>query len=522
MFSIKINSNYLPNGVKIKSGSVNLNQGESGQRAVLSFSLIDMNLGPGDPFIWNTLIGNKIELYEDSVLKFGGQLDEPETRKINNHPVYGEKIQCVDWHFLTDRAFINQSYPRMLISDAMKEMIDEFLAIDGLWYDSNSIKETSGQYISINCPYVQASQAFNEMADLINWQWRIGPDKKVYFNEYTAIVGTPIIEHVSNYIPSSLRIWDDRSEYRNKQVLKDVNALTDGTIPEKATPTPDQDKSWFVRFPLNQKPTIYITDNIDNPPAVDMVDPREIGIGGLDVGLTFYWNKNNQVIQQDTDADDIPAGKFVVLKYVGQYKIDIIEQDDAAILERQQVEGGSGLYVNIESGSEIEGISIAEEKADAMLERYARIATKISFSSYTIDLNVGQIIDITIPSLNVDTTKNEDGSPDTSNNQYYLVMGKKIQDVGRLLKKSYTLVDGAPVGGWIKFFSNLIKPGKDWTIRPDAKVDIPIEEEESWEWNGTVTMKTFDCLYPRDDPGGLYPSNLLYPGTLTSTTVLND
>lgn len=513
MYTIKINGSYLPNGVKIKSSSLNLNQGQSGERAVLSFEIIDMNLN-GSPFIWNTLCGQKVELYEDGTLIFGGQLDEPETRKINNHPVFGEKIQCVDWNYLMDRAYINQSYARQLISDTFKDMIDSFLASDGVWYDSNSIKETSGQYVSINCPYVQASQAFDEMASLINWQWKIGPDKKIYLNEYTSSVGTPIIEHVSNYIPNSLITWDDRSEYRNKQVLKDVNALTDGTIPEKASPTPDQDKSWTVRFPLNQKPELYLTENISDPPSDDLVDPSQVGIGGLDSGLTFYWNKNSNIIQQDADADSIEEGKFLVLKYVGQYQIDIIEQDNTAIAERQSVEGGSGLYINVESGNNIEDVTIAESKANAMLDRYARIATKISFSSYTINLEVGQIIDITIPSLNIDTTKNS--------NDYFLVMEKRIKDVGTLLNKSYVLVDGSPVGGWIKFFANLISPGKDWTIRPDAKVDIPVNSEEAYSWDGATTMVTYDCLYPEDDPGGLYPSNALYPGTTTSTTVLND
>lgn len=521
-FSLKINDNYLPDGVKVKSGSINLNQGQSGERAVLGFSLIDLNLGPGDPFIWNTLCGQKVELFDNGTLIFGGQLDEPETRKINNNPVYGEKIQCIDWHFLADRAYINAGYPRMLISDVFKSMIDNFLAVDGIWYDSGSIEETTAQYISINCPYVQASQAFDEMAGLINWQWKIGPDKKFYLNEYTSSIGAPLIEGVSNYHPNSLIIWDDRSEYRNKQILKDINALTDGTIPEKASPTPDQDKSWFVRFPINRKPEIYITQNIDNPLPEEMVDPREIGIGGLDTGLTFYWNKGSNIIQGDSEAEEIPEGYLLVLKYVGQYKIDVIEQDDAAILERQLIEGGSGLYTNIESGSEIEGIEIGESKAEAMLDRYAKIATKLTFSSDTINLEVGQIIDVTIPSFNIDTTKKEDGSPDTLNESYFLVIEKRVKDIGFLLRKTYTLIDGAPIGSWIKFFSNIIKPGKDWTIRPDAIIDISITGDEDWEWSGEVTVETFECLYPLDDPGGLYPDITLFPGTLTDTQVLND
>ena len=514
-FSIKINNQYLPCGVKIKANSLQITYPQSGQRAVLSFSLVDENK-TGVPFVWSTYIGKKVELYENGVLKYGGQLDEPSTRKINNHPILGQILQCVDWHFIADKTYINQSYPRQLISDTVKEMIDDFLADDGIWYDSNSIQTTSGQYISINCPYVFSSDAFNEMADLINWQWRIGPDKKFYFQEYTASLGGNLIENQSNYIPSSLLITKDRSEYRNKQILKDVNALTD-ILTEKATPTPDNDRSFVVRFALNQVPEIYISSNTTNPSKDDMVDPREIGIGGLETGLDWYWNKGSNIIQQDLEAEEIPSGKFLVVKYVGQYTIDIVETDDAAIIERQSIEGGSGVYSYIESGSEIEGIDIAETKAQAMLEKYSRIARRLEFSSYTMDFDVGQIIDVQIPSLNIDTI-----TGDPTNDEYFLIIEKRVSTYGKLMLKSYTLIDGAPVGGWIRFFANLIKPGKDYEIRPNAKVDIPINTEEDWNWGGVVTITTYTPLYPLDDPGGLHPSNLLFPGTLTSTAVEND
>jgi hypothetical protein len=360
------------------------------------------------------------------------------------------------------------------------------------------------------------------MANLINWQWKVGPDKKFYLNEYTTYEGEPLIEHVSNYIPKSLYILDDRNEYRNKQVLKNVNALTSSDIPEKATPNPDSDKSYIVRFPLNQKPEIYETSNVDNPQPDEMVDPRRVGIGGIDSDKYYYWNKGSNIIQEDNDYTGRDVDKFVVLKYVGQYKIDIIDQDDTAIQDRKDIEGGSGLYINVEDGSEIEGINIAEEKISAMLQRYARIAKKLIFSSYSINLEIGEIIDVVTPSFNINTTLLDNGKPDTSNLKYFLVIEKNIQDIGHLLRKTYTIIDGAPISSWIKYFKSFISPGKEWTIRPDAKVDIAIDNEESFGWAGTVTMRTYNCLYPLDDPGGLYPSNLLFPGTLTSTTVMTD
>ena len=512
-YTIKVDGVNLPSHVVVASGSIDLTEGQPGEKKVLNFDLIDKNTNDGDPFSWSMLIGKKIELYEGSTLKFGGQLDCPETEKINNYPILRQRIACTDWQDITDRTYINQSYPRQLISDIFKDMIDDFLAADGIWYDGTSIQETTGQYLSINCPYTKANDTFDEMAGLINWIWYLGPDKKFYFHEIGHVTGPTIVENQSNYLPGSLKVARDRSDYRNKQVLTKVNALTD-LLTEQAAPVPDQNKSYTVRFPVNQVPQLYVVNpGTTTPDSSELVDPHSVGIGGLDTGLIWYWNKGSNIIQLDNEQE-IETDKILMVRYVGQYEIDIVEQDNTAIAERQAIEGGSGVYTFVESGDGIEGVEVAENKAQALLERYARIAKKIEFDSYTIDLNPGQIIDVIAPSFNIDTTGDSD--------KLYLVVEKRTKDVGPLLLKSYSLIDGAPLISWIKYFSNLVSMSKDWEIRPDAIVDIPISEDESFEWSGSVEIKTFDCLYPADDPGGLYPSNLLYPGTLTSTVVEND
>jgi hypothetical protein len=503
-FTVLINGAGLPSGIKIKAGTLNIHQGKAGEMSVLNFILIDMNTG-GPPYIWNTLIGQKIEVYDHTgVLVWGGQLDEPKTRELNEHPVYAEAIQCVDWHFLASRCYVNQSYQKQLISETFKDIIDNFLAIDGIWYDAGSIHNTAGQYVSINCPYVKAADAFNEMAGLINWQWHIGPDKKFYLNDMTAEVGPVLTEHVTNYIPTSLKVSDNRSEYRNVQILRGVHGLTT-LLNEKATPTPDQDNSFIVNFAVNQVPQLYITQDIDNPLPGEMIDPHQVGIGGIDSGLWFYWNKGSNIITRDNTTvgtPTIPAGWYLVVKYVGQYQIDIVEQDAAAIAARIAIEGGSGIYTNIEDGSYIEDVTVAQDKALAMLARYSVISTMIEVSTFSVKWEVGQLITVNIPTMNINDT--------------FLITEKIIKDMGNLLHTTVSMVDGKPLGGWISYFSTWISPGKDWVIRPDAIVEVQISKSEKVEWHGDVTIKTFDCLYPANN---LWPANNLYPSTLTSTVV---
>jgi len=253
--------------------------------------------------------------------------------------------------------------------------------------------------------------------------------------------------------------------------------------------------------------------NIEDPEDNERVDPSQVGINGLDSGLLFYWSKGESEILYDTDADEIPDGFYVVVKFIGQYKIDIIEQDNASIAARAAVEGTSGLYEKVESGSNIEGVSVGEDLANAYLERYSGdIPRKITFSSYTMDIRNGYFMDVILPSLNINSLVSEGNG--------YLVMDKRYKDVGaNLMLKTYILVDGAPIGGWISYFKKMYAGEKDFEIREDALVSVPLIESESFEWGGTLTMKTYDCLYPDDL---LYPADNLYPGTLTSTIVEYD
>lgn len=508
MITIKLDNEYLPNNIKLGASTLNINVPQAGEIAVCEFLLINKN---NNDIIWNDLIGKKISLYDDGNLIYGGQIDEPKTMELNRGPNFKTNITCVDWHYFTTRVWLNNAYRRQLISTTIKDMIDDKLADYGIWYDDNSIKESTGFYVAINCDYSKCQDVFNELANLINWQWRIGPDKKFYFNDRTTDIGTPgVIEDTTNYIPSSLEIYRDRSEYRNRQVLKDVKAITD-ELTEKATPTPDEDNTYIVRFPLNSKPKIYLTDTYPVVYESQLVDPAKVGISGIDSGLTFYWNKESNIITYDQDADIIPPNYVVAVKYFGQYKINVIEEDTAEIARRASIEGTIGIYEEIEDGGNIEGLSIAEDAAQAIINRYGQIAQKIEISSYSFNWEIGQIVDVVLPRKKINSL--------TSEGNGFLVMEKKINSIGHLVLREYVLIDGEPIGGWVSYFSNFLRGGKSWTLKEDVLVTVPINSNEPIENDGIITLKLIDSLYPGTT---LYPSNTLYPGTLLNTAIYND
>lgn len=504
MFYITINNERLPNGVKVKTKTLDISYDKSGKRAVLKFTLID-EFKNDRLYYFSSIIGKKVEVYEDGILIYGGYINSPSTRKINVKPQLSQEIICVDYTSILDRITVNKSYPRMKISEIVKDIIDNYLSEDGIWYDSTSIKETTNE-CSINCPYVFCSQVCDELVELIGWQWYIGPDKKFYFNDRTE--NGPSFHEYNNYLFESLSLDDNINEYRNKQVLKRVNAVTD-ELTETANLLQNVDRTYNVQFNINQKPKLYITTWYyrENPPNSDMIDSALIGISGIDNNMEWYWSKGTNQIIQDSTQEPIPLNKYLVVKYYGQYELDIIEEDEDAINERKSIEGGSGIYENIASGDGIEGITIADEKANALLNKYSKIAKKIKFSTYRdLKYKIGQICDVTMPTFEIDSKISEGNG--------YLVEGLKIKDTGYKLLRTVTLIDGEAIGGWIDFFKEWMSKGSDFVIRENALVTIDIPVNESYEWSGTVVIKKFTCLFPSN---ALFPSNILFPGTLVST-----
>ena len=516
-FVLKINNEFLPSGVKVATKSLNISYDETGTRGVLSFDLIDENLS-GTLFYFQSICGKDVKLWENGILLYGGKIDTPTTRKINQRPITRQTITCVDYNEICDRIPVNESYPKMKISDLVKDVIDNYLVDDGIWYDDNSIDETLNE-ISVNCPYIYCSKLFNELVDLIGWQWYISPSKKFHLDDRTLHIGPQVREN-TNYLWSSLEIGQDISELRTKEVLTGVHAITD-EITETANPNPDDNRSYYVRFKLNNKPKLYITTEKykNNPRDQDLVDPRYVGINGLDSDMYWYWSKNENTITQDQSQEELAIGQFLVLKYIGQYQVDIVKEDEDAINERKAVEGGSGLYVHVESGASIEGILIAENKIQADLDRYSSVANKIQIESYNHNWRNGQICDTIFPNFGINSLASSGGG--------YLVRSLKIQDVGNNLpfKRSATLVDGTQIGGFVNFFKEWMSKTKEFTLREDALVEKTYDINEEQNWSGTVVITRYDCLYPNNDvpPGsGPFPSNLLYPGTVDTTRTETD
>lgn len=508
-YSVKIDGNDLPNDVVVAHGSLKIDFSNEG-KSTAKLDLIDKNPGGRPLFYFTSVFGEKVEIYENGSLIFGGMIKQPDTVFLNRKPVVSQKIDCDGWHVIPDRIYVNESYSKTVISDLFKTIVDDYLAVEGITYDGSSVQTTTEE-ISINCPYIYCSKVFDELCELIGYVWYIGPDKKIYFHDRTQRIGNSLTQN-NQYLFDSLSISDDASEYRNKQVFRKVHAVTD-ELTEALTPSADQEKTYVSRFKLNSKPKIYVTQDRNNPSEHDLVDPTKIGINEISSGMYWYWSKNQNTITQDQEQPEIEDGYYVVMKYHGQYQTDVIDQDNTEIAARQAIEGGSGVYCDIQDGSGIEGLTIAEDKITSLLSKYSKVMKCITVSSYEKSWEIGQICDVVFPTLNINSL--------VASGYGYLVESLSIEDKGPnlpLLRK-VTLIDGVIFGGWINFFKKWLAKEDEFVIREDELVITTEETEESIDWSGEVVMSKYDCLYPANN---LYPADDLYPGTLDTTQTLND
>lgn len=489
---IKIDSADLPSGIKLKAGTLSINQAEIGSRTVLSFTLIDST------GLYHPPMGEVVDVYEDDVLIYSGTIDEPREQKINAFPVLREVITVTDWHFVADRHFINESYARQKAGDIIKSILTDYLAQDGI------IEGTIEDGIDIgiiNSPYIPASQLINEICSLTGYMWRINPDKSLDFMEWGTFLGDAIDED-SGYLFDSLQTWKDRSEYRNKQILRNVPGVT-VELTEVSNPTPNGEiRTFYVRYPLAEKPVIEINEAAAGWVPVNADD---VGILGVDTGKKWYWNKEVNSFAQDVGETELAIGDAVRLKYKGLYRLTVIMEDPIEIAARKAIEGGSGIYEDVQDAPNQDGLTIATEKATALLRKYGKNAKKFTMSSYDSTWKVGQICEVSIP------THELSGE--------YLVMSLLIQDTGNQLKRTATFVDGEAIGGWVKFFRSWLESTQELTIRENELIRKIQTIKESGEWEGSYNIKATEQLYPANN---LYPSNVLYPGTITLEVTVDD
>lgn len=299
--------------------------------------------------------------------------------------------------------------------------------------------------------YVPISRAFEELSKITGLYWMVDFNKVLHFKE-TGTDQAPFDFGPANRHYRADGRTEDRSRYRNKQYVRGGLDITASQT--EAFSGNSKLQTFPTRYPIAEAPKVRLNGA-----------PQTVGIRGVDTGADWYWQKNTATVTQDEDGTPISSSDELLVTYRGYVPILMSLQDDASIAERQDKEGGTGIYESVDTDQSIESQNLAFEKAAGLLRKYDRMIENVQLETDRDGLAPGQQIGI------------EDADIDADGD--WLIESVGISDVspglddartGERLRYRVRAIKGEVVGSDLAFFRQLAEGGKDLVIRENEVV----------------------------------------------------
>jgi hypothetical protein len=429
-------------------------------------------------------------------------------------------ITAVDYSAIPDKRLIADSVVNKTAGAIVREHILPILSEEGV--TEGDIEE--GQLITKAVfNYDTATVALDYIKNVTGLNWEIDFDRRLNLfrrDENTSPIAlTDALQH------SNFSYNKTRQQYRNKQYVRAGRGKT--TLQQLESPTPKPDgvsRNFILRFPLAEKPRIFI-DSVE-------VLPDDIGVNGLDQNRKFYFSFGSNVIAQDETEAPLLT-ETIQMTYTGLFPILVVDDRADEITERALKETStSGIYEHINRESSINESEQALEFADGLLQKYGIIPATVSFQTEVHGIEAGQLLTV---------QKSLYGINDT-----FLVEEVSISAVGQCTVYNVKCLDGSALGGWEEYFKDILKGQREFIIQENEVLILLNVQSESVTMGADVDITVYESLYPSEGDAvawngvagnwdsavsswdsfvtgtPLYPSNILYPGTITAEVNLVD
>ena len=319
---------------------------------------------------------------------FGGLIEEVTEQLITtpSDPILTHDVQAADYTRLADRRLFVGAYEEGVAGDIVRDILD-VLAEDGI--TEGTIQD--GTLLERQLfPYTTCSEALDRLAELCGFIWFVDYDKKLYFIDRTTYAAEWTLDDYNDVLEGSVSVSSGNPAYRNVQYITGGAALTD-TMTEYFVGD-GYTRSFTVGFPIATEPEIYINDV-----------QKSVGIGGVESGQAWYWNKGNNTVTQDSSEQVLSSNDVLKVVYIGRFSLIAKVSQAAQITARRAVEGfGSGKYERIDADPTLADHAAAIEAARGKLLSYAVVGKKITYRTIRPGLAAGVIQHIKLPVHNVD------------------------------------------------------------------------------------------------------------------------
>jgi len=459
----------------VMDGSCNISdatEGRSTCKFVLSDEQQTIHSTPGES-VYITWYGARL---------FGGTVESVEESAPDTDATTFHKFQAVDFTALADRYLVNNRY----VGQTVRQIVSDIVNVrTGLYLDGVTLEDVQeGPIISVaSFSYIKASDCFREIADAVGMGWNINAFRVLQFFDRSTYMA-PFSVGDSNPIHRELAVRKTKSKYRNNQFLRAGKDKTDWQVdsipgssaaPEAGGSPSDPQKrlrTFSLRYDLAE---LYPTGGAAPSNLHILRDSvqQRVGIKGVDKDddLTipdwcqWFVEYGAKEITQNSKEDEVlnptlKPDQRLEVKYKGLFPIIVFSEAIGEVVNRQAIEGGSGVYQAVEDDENVDGRDFAIAKADSLMARYGRIPNEISYGTDNPGLMAGQL------------QTNSFATHGIANTQFLIsdVQMRILQ--GPVLRCQVKALDGERQDGWAEFYRKQWQAGRKFTIRENEKLSI--------------------------------------------------
>lgn len=443
--AIVIEINDVDRSSEVSWKTLNLNRALTNQVDSLTFDLLRANSSGYKP-----TLNDKVEILENSVLIFGGQIIS--TSEQIDGLVEKITISCKDYSFDMDKKLVVKVYQDMTVTDIIADINTYFLPVG--YTVTNAVCPTTIKYIAFN--YELPTKCLQQLAQITDYDWYVDESKNIYFFlKGSQSAPFSLTDTSGNYIYNSLKINSDIRNLRNSIVVR-------GGKYDGATYTEDQeadgDKTAYI-FAYQYSNYVVKINGVT----------KTVGIDNISDATAFdcLYNFNEKAVKFPT-ASKPTAGQIVTIQ--GNPKIPVVTK----IADAGSVSQFGEFQYKIVDKS-IASKESARDRARAELKQWADEINEGSFETYSMGLKVGQ--KITIQSTN------------RSINDQYIIsrITSRLRSPSEFTH-SCTLVTKQTYG-MIEFLQNLlINKDKEIEISSDEVLDLVLQLTDSCQLTDTISV----------------------------------
>ena len=408
----------------------------------------------GPPTYFRPLVGEVVFLFLDGTLIYGGTIETiSEVEPVINVAIF-LTIQCTDFTHVLDRYLVIKIYDNLTSGAIIKDAVQVFANQNGENIDTANVSDGLTIERSVY-GYRKLSDVIRELTNINGFSMFVDEFKRLFFFDratFTAPFGLSVGS--KNY--RKLTVKRSRSRYRNKQYIRAGNDLSD---PQTEDFAGDTERTTFVTaLEIAETPTITLNTGA-----------QTVGERGVDNDADFDWfvRKGEKEVTQSGSGTVLIGTDVLQVIYQGFIPITVIEESASEISLRASIEGGGGIYENVQDDDSIEKRGYAIQKAQGLVARFTPVPTILEFETDDKGLKAGQLLSVNLPTRGDDVVG--DFLIDSIRSKVLIKTGQAA-DSPVILRSTVTALSGKHLGSWFEFFRKLQESGRQLKFREGEKL----------------------------------------------------